>query len=822
MEEKAKELSIVAVISILTIVLAISVGVAQASEWQETHPNASSGTLYEPVSGMVGEGSKVSNASPDRDSKVIYGQNLSATIPKQVVLTERDNGSSISVYKGQELVIELNSNPSTGYRWEVVESNENILRFMGMEFGEPETNLFGAPQKQIIRFEVNDTGICSPKLVYQRPWEQTPEDYYMIRVNSSLPSAHIQHTLEEAKAKAKGGLTASTNRSEYSARFARLELTKEGPKVYIGPEARIKPVKQTKEKFQNTRSWSTIMTEDFEGVFPGEKWAVFYNETEPLPATWDKTNYRNHSGEYSVHCAASIIETPPYSYVPNMNAWMVYGPFNLSEARDAELFFNHWTRTAGIPDYLFVGASVDGIAFYGVTYSGHWNEYCGGNGWCPGNFDLTDVYTLGNLCGYKKVWIAFAFISDSDNSNDDGAYLDDIVLRKDTGEICPGLPSRFDWRDSGGVTPIKDQGHCGSCWAFATVGPLEANIKIKDDTTTDLSEQFLISCNVETPEPWSCTGGLFAHDYHWNKVTASGEAGAVAESEKPYNAADEPCCSILTPCPFNHSWKLTSWSCVAGDATPPDCCRCNGQIVSTCDIKRAIMRYGPVSAAVCVREHFLNYRGGVFETDEFCPDGLNHAIVLTGWDDTQGNNGVWFLRNSWGPYWGESGYMRIGYGISAVGSCANYIVYQGKGDEIGVRESNVFYLDYNGNGTWDGCTVDKCYWFGGSTATPITGDWDGDGVDEIGVRESNVFYLDYNGNGYWDGGDKLYAFGSPTATPITGDWDGDGVDEVGVRESNVFYLDYNGNGVWDGCTVDKCYWFGGSTATPITGNWDGL
>ncbi|MCD6210446.1 MAG: hypothetical protein J7J01_06095, partial [Methanophagales archaeon] len=388
-----------------------------------------------------------------------------------------------------------------------------------------------------------------------------------------------------------------------------------------------------------------------------------------------------------------------------MSAWMVYGPFNLSEARDAELFFNHWTQTGEIPDYLFVGASVNGIAFYGVSYSGRWDLHCGGNGWCPGNFDLTDVYTLGNLCGYKKVWIAFAFISDNDTSPDGeyGVYLDDIVLRKDTGEICPGLPSRFDWRDSGGVTPIKDQGRCGSCWAFATVGPLEANIKIKDDTTTDLSEQFLISCNVETPEPWSCAGGLFAHDYHWNKVTASGEAGAVAESEKPYSATDnESCCSMLTPCPFNHSWKLTSWSCVAGDATPPDCCRANGQIVSTCDIKRAIMRYGPVSAAVCVGPYFQDYTGGVFETDEFCPDGPNHAIVLTGWDDTQGNNGVWFLRNSWGSDWGESGYMRIGYGISAVGSCANYIVYQRKGDEIGVfQPSGTWLIDTNRNGVFD-------------------------------------------------------------------------------------------------------------------------
>ena len=764
MEEKAKELSIVAVISILTIVLAASVGVVQASEWQETHPNASSGTLYEHehVSGMVGEGSKVSNVSPDRDSKVIYGQNLSATIPKQVVLTEQHNGSSISVYKGQELVIELNSNPSTGYRWEVVESNENILRFMGMEFGEPETNLFGAPQKQIIRFEVNDTGICSPKLVYQRPWEQTPEDYYMIRVNSSLPPAPIQHTLEKTKAKAKGGLTASTNRSEYSARLARLELTKEGSKAYIGPEARIKPVKQTKEKFQNTRSWSTIMTEDFEGDFPGENWTVFYNRGAE-PGIWNKTDYRKHSGEYSVYCAAIVNGSNmimPSVYIPNMSAWMVYGPFDLSEARDAELFFNHWTRTAEIPDYLFVGASVDGIAFYGVSYSGMWDEHCGGKGWCPGSFDLTDVYTLGNLCGYKKVWIAFAFISDFDLNFSEGAYLDDIVLRKDTGEICPGLPSRFDWRDSGGVTPIKNQGSCGSCWAFATVGPLEANIKIKDDTTTDLSEQFLISCNVETPEPWSCAGGLFAHDYHWNKVTASGEAGAVAESEKPYSASNESCCSMLTPCPFNHSWKLTSWSCVAGDATPPDCCRCNGQIVSTCDIKRAIMRYGPVSAAVCVGPYFLNYTGGVFETDEFCPDGPNHAIVLTGWDDTQGNNGVWFLRNSWGSDWGESGYMRIGYGISAVGSCANYIVYVSH-DDTAIFRNGVWYVDTNGDHV-----ADQIFGYGIAGDTPIVGDINQDGIDDTAIFRNGVWHVDTNGDHV---ADQIFGYGIAGDTPVVGD-----------------------------------------------------
>ena len=192
MEEKAKELSIVAVISILTIVLATSAGVVQASEWQEPHPNASSGAHYEHVGGMVGEESKVSNASPGRHSKVIYGQNLSAkNIPKQVVLTEKDNGSSVNVCKGQKMIIELASNPSTGYRWEVREIDKGILRLRSIEFGKPETDLFGAPQKQVFQFEVIDKGETIISLVYWRPWEKIPMDTYSVNIKSELTTVSI-------------------------------------------------------------------------------------------------------------------------------------------------------------------------------------------------------------------------------------------------------------------------------------------------------------------------------------------------------------------------------------------------------------------------------------------------------------------------------------------------------------------------------------------------------------------------------------------------------------------------------------------------------
>lgn len=223
------------------------------------------------------------------------------------------------------------------------------------------------------------------------------------------------------------------------------------------------------------------------------------------------------------------------------------------------------------------------------------------------------------------------------------------------------LPTAFNWCDEGGCTPVRDQGSCGSCWAFGTVGPFESNILIHDALEKDFAEQYLVSCNTDG---WGCDGGWWAHDYHWNKVP-SGEpdAGAVYETDFPYTAADDPC----NP-PHTHHEKIDSWAFVGSEyGIPP-----------VEEIKQAIYDQGPVSVAVCVGSAFQGYKGGVFATDEWWPCfpyAVNHAVVLVGWDDSQGSNGVWYLRNSWGEGWGESGYMRIGYGISKVGYSANYIAY---------------------------------------------------------------------------------------------------------------------------------------------------
>jgi hypothetical protein len=220
------------------------------------------------------------------------------------------------------------------------------------------------------------------------------------------------------------------------------------------------------------------------------------------------------------------------------------------------------------------------------------------------------------------------------------------------------LPSRFDWRERNGVTPVKNQRNCGSCWAFGTVGVMESQILIRLGLSEDIAEQYLVSCNQSG---WSCGGGWWAHEYH-RSLIPPGEpaAGAVLETGFPYVAANAPC----SP-PHSHPYRLFSWSYVGGGGVP-----------SVEAIKQAIFSHGPVAAAVAVGPKFQAYRSGVFDADESATVGINHAIVLVGWDDQfswNGNTyGVWILRNSWGSGWGVGGYMYIQYGTSQVGYAANY------------------------------------------------------------------------------------------------------------------------------------------------------
>ncbi len=255
-------------------------------------------------------------------------------------------------------------------------------------------------------------------------------------------------------------------------------------------------------------------------------------------------------------------------------------------------------------------------------------------------------YSLDCICGFELPedwWV--------------GAPFDPCVPTRD-------LPDYFDWRDQGGCTPVKSQGGCGSCWAFSAIGALECSILIKDNVTVDLSEQWLVSdC---CPSCGDCGGGWYYTAWNYMIENSSytdscGDSGAVLEQDFPYQASDSPC-----GCPYPHPYSVGSWSFIGsgGGSTPP---------VSS--IKQAIMDYGPVSVAVAANDAMSAYTGGIFDG---CTSGsINHAVVLVGWDDNQGDNGVWFMRNSWGTGWGEDGgYMRIPYGCSSIGYAAAYLKYR--------------------------------------------------------------------------------------------------------------------------------------------------
>ena len=171
-----------------------------------------------------------------------------------------------------------------------------------------------------------------------------------------------------------------------------------------------------------TQGWTILMQDDFEEEGPGEIWEVYGDPT------WGRETYRSFGGNRSAYCAGGGEQAvdPPGPYPNNMNAWMIAGPYDLSNATDAEFAFYHWTLTENGDDFFWVVASIDYQTWYGEWWSGDWVTACGG--WCIFTWDLTDVRGLGDLTGQPEVWIGFVFQSD-DAKGFEGTYIDDVTLR---------------------------------------------------------------------------------------------------------------------------------------------------------------------------------------------------------------------------------------------------------------------------------------------------------------------------------------------------------------------------------------------------------
>lgn len=208
-------------------------------------------------------------------------------------------------------------------------------------------------------------------------------------------------------------------------------------------------------------------------------------------------------------------------------------------------------------------------------------------------------------------------------------------------------PSSFDWRTHNIMTPIKNQGSCGSCWAFASVAAFEALIRQKSGAIVDLSEQQLVNCVAGS----DCSGGYASSALAYMKTN-----GIVYETYYPYMAADG-ICNVSRPSDF---YLDNYWTQYLGSS---------GLSARVNAVKAAITNYGPSVLWMQIYDDFYHhYSSGVYIYDGTSAEVGGHLICVVGWVDDASitNGGYWICKNSWGQSWGESGYFRIGYGQAGI------------------------------------------------------------------------------------------------------------------------------------------------------------
>ena len=204
------------------------------------------------------------------------------------------------------------------------------------------------------------------------------------------------------------------------------------------------------------------------------------------------------------------------------------------------------------------------------------------------------------------------------------------------------LSASVDWRAKGAVNAVQDQGQCGSCWAFSSTAAMEGEHFIKTGELLKLAEQQFVDC---VKKDAGCNGGLEAHAFAYAKTNPQ-----ELETSYPYTARTGRSCKATAD---KEIVKATSYTAVPK--------RSDKQLKAAIDAQ-------PTCVAVEADTDFQYYKSGIMNAPN-CGTNLDHAVTAVGYGaDDQGNE-YYIVRNSWGPSWGEEGYIRMAAGQNGAGTC---------------------------------------------------------------------------------------------------------------------------------------------------------